>query len=510
MEHTEFDQISRNLYALVDINPFLAIGQARLLEDDANSRALKACIFVDAGEKLKDRACIEDGIKIFEEMLELYQDVVDFKYNLANGYSCAAKATAMQGSHWYLCTHVYRFKARALYSAVTKSNEVDFSLKSQAYTNMANLLLSSFRWAEAFDLYELALWFDSKNAVASYQSIVALRRLHFQNIVDDELLIDKMNILAQHIHENIDSVREYAGPKAEQSIFEDIQKICNPSKPLKNKNKPQRTQYERFVLKHNLALSPAAHISSHLSDKWDELHINKIILPLDHGYSVPEIFAMLNTMKSDYILARKLLFDVLEGPDIKDTGTYIDTLDYALYGASHSLLCLCQRSALDILDKISVASLIYLGEKNVRNVSFRGAWYINPKEIDIEKKKYKQVVSNEVDLLNEGLIALIEMASDLLISGGYLVEKQDARNYSTHKFTILHDMGSMPLSPSGSVGHYRYNEFRNETLETLKLVRSALIYFVQMISFSEKIKESKTESPLGLMTLYSHDYIRGS
>lgn len=109
--------------------------------------------------------------------------------------------------------------------------------------------------------------------------------------------------------------------------------------------------------------------------------ISSVVTPVEI-VDAPAIFRMLNLLKADYLVARRLAFNAERmldeapyGQHHDDPGRYIDTLDHALYGEPAGMLILAQRSALDTLDKIAVAvnDHLNLGD-DPRKVNFRDFW----------------------------------------------------------------------------------------------------------------------------------------
>ena len=82
---------------------------------------------------------------------------------------------------------------------------------------------------------------------------------------------------------------------------------------------------------------------------------------------------MFNVMKADFLTARLLAYRALYG-ETPDSGTYADTLDYAQYGTSQSLLTIAQRTCIDVLDKIALATSEYF-ELAGRFIYFSNRWY---------------------------------------------------------------------------------------------------------------------------------------
>ena len=83
------------------------------------------------------------------------------------------------------------------------------------------------------------------------------------------------------------------------------------------------------------------------------------------------------------------------------------------------------------------------------------------------------------------------------------------RNSSTHRFTVLHDIGREPAPDSSAIEHKNLDEFKQLTLASLRLARSALFYFVDFIVFSEDHRENEPSGFLASFEVPDHDYIRG-
>lgn len=210
-------------------------------------------------------------------------------------------------------------------------------------------------------------------------------------------------------------------------------------------------------------------------------------------------------MKSDYILARWLAYEAMNA-DIPDTGYYSDTLDYGNYGTKYSLLTLAQRSAIDILDKIAVSTLEYLEMGGAKKAHFKSAWYNEGDEGFTWKPKIRDSIFEG----NTALIALTEISKDFSEKDGFLRSISFLRNASTHRFVILHDMGGHSIArESKTVEHYPIEEFIDNLVDTLRVVRSSLLYFVEFIAINEVIKNHKNPGLVGQLDVPSHHYIRG-
>ncbi|MFD2205947.1 LA2681 family HEPN domain-containing protein [Kiloniella antarctica] len=496
--------ISEELSKLLDDDPEKAIDEALKLSGNIKVELLKAAIFVDAGGMLKNFDVVLKGVEIYRNAVDKFKGNSELKYNLANGLHSLASSTEYNGFVWYSETEDYRSEARKYFYVAANDDQSSFDLKSQSNTNLGNLLWSSYRWVEAYDFYTLALTENPKNGVASSGALKMLRYALSQDLGDYNLIIKEIEYLAFNVNQNLETIYSYSGGYGVKGITDEIKDIpCTE----KSESTIEGDEYERFVILNNLTLSATIHSHHHESKYWDNISISSVTTDVDSSSSVPEIFAMINLLKSDYILSRQLLFYASNQVFI-ETGNYNDTLDYACYGVNESALTLAQRSALDVLDKVAVATLSYLGIGGAKRASVREFWLKKQRGKDVEEE-FKPKISQEIENGNTALLALTEVSKDLSNINGYLFEKQASRNSSTHRFTVLHDLGELPESQAGCLEHFDYEVFLTESLRTLKLARSAVIYFVQMVSIREK-RLAKQRSGIAIpLIVPSHEEIRG-
>jgi len=93
-------------------------------------------------------------------------------------------------------------------------------------------------------------------------------------------------------------------------------------------------------------------------------------------------------------------------------------------------------------------------------------------------------------------------------AGGFLQQKRAMRNSSTHRFTILHDLGESANRESRYIDHYSLDEFIDQLIETLQLTRAVLLYFVEMVSLNEHLTHEDGTFK-GQLFVPDHDWIRG-
>lgn len=179
----------------------------------------------------------------------------------------------------------------------------------------------------------------------------------------------------------------------------------------------------------------------------------------------------------------------------------MDTLDYALYGVEQSMLVLAQRAALDILDRVAVCMNDYLGiGGKPSDIYFRTFWRENG-----GVGNWCSSLQAELTEGNPGLIALGELASDLC-EGSFLSPKRDLRNISTHRFCVLHDIGVVPSRVTPAVEHFDIQLFFMQTVESLQIVRSAILYLLDSIAWHEARRSPNVLA--GRIVVLPHHYVR--
>jgi tetratricopeptide (TPR) repeat protein len=501
-----FNQERMRLQSLMDNNPAKAIEEARSIPSDTPVRgvlytSLKAGVLIDAGSSVKDKQAIREGIDLFRKLLAMHPKQSSFHYNLGNGLAALADQNPNQASTWYLETAKIRRKAREHLQKAISSRD-NSPVLSTAFANLGNALLRAHRWAEAYDAYTSALKNDPTNTVASTGAARVLLRCVRRGMGNRSIL---QSIAVRHLKTaklHPQRLAELAGMKAQRELEHLLQMKLPDSEPpdLKDAN-----DYEKFVARHRLALSPTIDGLDCSLKRWDSLRFNSLTESAGASSGVPPLFAMMNVMKSDFLAARYLAYQALTAK-FPESGLYTDTLDYAVYGIVPSLLSLAQRACIDVLDKIASATTEYFGiPGNVKVVYFWSRWFDNPREAP--PFVWHPSLRPHIDNGNTAIIALADISFDT-DEGGFLVRKKAFRHSSTHRFTVLHDMGCQPSRESAQIEHCEIEEFKDQLIESLQLARAAVLYFVEMVSIAEKSRAAGI-GKVGKITVPSHHYIRG-
>lgn len=227
-----------------------------------------------------------------------------------------------------------------------------------------------------------------------------------------------------------------------------------------------------------LALSPAVEGLGTDELRWDSATI-EVLYGENVEEMTPPILGAMNVLKSDFLVSRRLAFEaIMQFTDdltqpVDDSGYYVETLDYSLYGVQYSKLLLAQRSALDVLDKTAVVANEHFGVGDVpKRVAFRGFWTTKTGEL-----REPLLKGPGRSLPN---LALAELASDMATTGMYAAS-QALRNAGTHR--IVH---AALLSPTGVTEDSRSRidllELVDSTVLALQVTRSAYLYLIDLVA----------------------------
>lgn len=515
-----FEKIDK-LDKLRNEDPRAAISYLSELGSSFEEKVASAVVLVDCGSALNDVTSVSRGVEVFEQLRHDAKIDPSLSYNLANGLQVRSRlghgpVTPVAGQAFE-----DRFQARVHFGSVMRNSRASAELRSQALTNIGNLLFDTFRWVEGIDCFQEAQKILPRNSVASYQEMrrsMCLASLFFkqprkyQTYCHLDALCGRIKHLSGVVSANYDAVVEFAG---EDALAKVISAVEDAAKLELVGKESIDNPYFAFIDANGLALSLHCSSEEYQSGHFDLLTIPAIQGKISDKHQVPEIYAMINVMKSDFAFARQIFFDVREHEDCTpfgETASYEDTLDYAVYGVRYSALTSAQRIAFDILDKIAVALACYLGVKSADRASFSNLWGKNGRGGIFT---LNEEIASSFQSGNQGLIALYNIFHDISKDNsrghGFMEAHKSYRNCSTHRFSVLHDeMISDDYSSSTmAVDHIHLQRFESLTFDSLKLARAALFYFVDMINFSEEARRTDWEGSVLSSVVPKHSFIRG-
>lgn len=377
-------------------------------------------------------------------------------------------------------------EARAMLFQISEAENAQGRTRSAACCNLANALDTSGRWAEAYDWYLRALEIapDNGNAAGNLAQLLQFRI---------ESGIGQTGHLAT-VYDHYLSLAQAAREGTIRFAGDDVADRWDSLRPTGSlghfAHGPGDDPYHQWVAQHRLALSPAVEGLGTDDSRWDTATISTIFSSVDDP-STPAILGEMNVLKADFLVSRRLAFDAvtdiaeheLAQPE-SDTGYYVDTLDFALYGTPYSMLLLAQRSTLDVLDKTAVVANEHFecGDRPDR-ISFRKFWADNAGAL-------------RVDLVQgpgraRPVLALAELAVDMA-AGGMYADSQALRNAGTHRIVhaaLLDATGVTRLSRS-SIDVVKLIE---STLLALQVTRSAYLYLIDLVAMWNRPEDHAAE-----------------
>ncbi len=501
-------------------DPAAALERLDELGDSPEEAFASAAILIDCGGHLGRFEAVNKGVEILEGLLDIAKPDPGLVYNLANGLQTRARLTYGPPSPFCGQTFEDHFQARIRFGQSVHSKETTLDLKSQALTNVGMLLRDTSRWIEALDCFQEAQRVYPKNAVAAHQEMYLLMSLAqlfqseseaYQCYVHLPTMLERIRQLSEKIAQNYDTLVAFSS-KASLPFVQHL--VAQAATIPPNLQTTIDTPYFRFIADHSLSLYLHCSTNGYASGLFDVLTIPTITKTLDDERGVPEIYTMLNVIKADFAFARQVFFDVREDDTdtpYLETTTHADTLDYAVYGVRYSALTSAQRIAFDILDKIAVAIACYLNMPKAHATSFAKVW---GRRVKGGEFRFHEEIALCLSTGNFGLIALHnifhDMSNDENRGQGIMEVHKSYRNASTHRFTVLHDFGRHERkSASLAVDHQDIIEFERLTLDSLKLARAVIFYFVDMVMFAEDRIPRHDDGIVVPMAVPDHGYIRG-
>jgi hypothetical protein len=359
----------------------------------------------------------------------------------------------------------------------------------QQLCNLGNTFDHSARWIEAYDAYAGALKADPTNGNAAGNAAVLVQGA-IQAGWDFEghmcSLYDHYLAMAKGLRER---TVEVAGEHAAQRF--DEMELLGSHAPLRVDPAPD-DPYQQWVVEHRLALIAGLEGigSPEVEGRWDSISLRQVIQPIDED-GAPTILSMLNVLKADYLVARRLGFEALEALDHtdgwaqhpSDPGLYVETLDYAVVGEASAKLVLAHRAALDVLDKVAVALNEHLDIGVApEKVNFRKFWFEPARRPENQYDQLRGALLAH-PCIASGLLAMAELAYDMAEDGIY-AEAQQVRNAGTHRFVLLHN-GVVEVPSTGTMKSLPVWEMQTTMLEALSVARAAYIYLVAILSVYE-------------------------
>ena len=477
---------------------------------ELNVRHLRACVYTDAGIRLKNLALVQEGVRIWGAMEP--HDSVTISYNLASAqlhlWQLAVEQAGL-GDAW-LNKRSHLHEARRLFNFVAQHKDADIELRLKALTDYGNSFDIVGRYLDALDCYQRSLKLDSSFGMAAGNrgitllNVAALMGGHESHVLLqattdlDTAISDQDRVLRCGGQSALETFRRHRSGFA---VAGDLHHgAADPSPQLGD-------PHLDWCLRNQLFLHISPDCIRAGSETLDAVTFRNFRLSLaddavlDHANEIVDAF---NTIKQDYTVARYLVWlaAVEDSPIQRQAKTvtrrtsFWDTLNYAYWGVRPGIGIQGLKVALDTLDTIAAFVHLYLRSgRGVRDIEFRTLPYANR-----SKKKLAPSLAEALKRpeQNRGLAALFDLSAELdEQSTSPLRRLVQRRHAATHRFFSVHIEG-VPDS-SDWIERLSWPELLEESLESLRITRRAILYLAQMIHIHEKATDVP-DSP-GSMTM---------
>ena len=479
-------------------------------DQDLNVKHLCACTYTDAGFRLKNVALLERAVRVWRDLGPHTSPSI--LYNLASAqlylWQLAVEQNGL-GDAW-LNKRSNLHEARRLFNLVAQDKDADTELRLKALTDCGNSFDIVGRYLDALDCYERALKLDSSFGMASGNRGITLLNVaplmggHESHVLLqasaelDTAISDQERVLRCGGQSALDTFKRR---RAALSVSEDLHHSApEPSPQLGD-------PHLDWCLRNQLFLHISLDCITAGSETLDAVTFRNFRLSLADDAVLDranEIIDAFNTIKQDYIAARYLVWlaaaedSPIQGQakTITRRTSFWDTLNYADWGVRPGIGVQALKVALDTLDTIAVfVHLYFRSGRGMRDIDLRTLPYT-----DRSKKKLAPPLAEVLKPpeQNRGLAALFDFSAELdEQSKSSLRALVQRRHAATHRFFAVHNEGA-PHS-SDWTEHVSWPDLVQESLESLRITRGAILYLAQMIHIHEKATQVP-DSP-GSLTL---------
>lgn len=372
-------------------------------------------------------------------------------------------------------------------------------------TNLANALNHIGRFVEAIELWDSTIKQNPKFAMAIGNRAQAyFQYAHYVNNPElrNYMLKASFQGFKTALHLGVEdhaqaSMAQWIDKLSKMAPWDNI----DPSLPIINTTGSDiEADYREWCSINRLTLNSSNDLSEPKKGFYDDLVLPAITLPIKNSSPLlPDPYPIFNQLKQEYVSARYLIFEAIRDNKhdlhFSDRGVVLfDALDYRLYRFWVEKLKMAFLSAHAIFDKIAYLINEY--------------WQLGlpPKRIDFHKVWH---VKGKMELLEK-----FSSSSNWPLRGLYWVSKDlyhqssptrsinpeaktlhDIRNHIAHKYLKVHDhllsySNDTPnIHPNDHFYPITSSQFVAQTINLLKLTRSALIYLSAAIKDEEHHKK---------------------
>lgn len=457
-------------------------------KDDSLLLAVIAGSYIDVGNEAFDFESVNKGINLIIDNKEILKNNVtedSIDYYLGNGYHALYKIALHHNTEHFPPTpksvNDSLFEAKQHYLKAFKSidlhNLSDYSI--QILTNLGNNLNHTGRIVEALQFFDMVLKYNPDFPQAIFSKANGLIYMMgitkcpltislFSEIFRLFKIVDEKQINGNEIKIAIKQGLKKSFEFLEETNF-DFSKI-NEELILSEIEYQSHNDEVKFYLDNFLNLSEHGLYCKCNGAKIDDLSIS---YQETYDIKIIQLEILINRIKSEFSLSRKLLFEYFT----------IKTIDYIAYsesnrdiinGINHEKLRTSFRLCFGIFDKIAegICSLFNLEIKDGESIYFENFWN-NPKT---HQDRWDKINS----IKNIHLTALYSIACDLNKSNGEFGFYKRWRNRLEHGvFSITNQVRSDAVINEKLLSeNVVESDFENNALHLLQLTRATIFSFV--------------------------------
>lgn len=459
---------------------------------------------IDIGSFSNVKNIAEEGLNIFinnkNEFLTIMKESL-YYYNLANGMSAVLDFNPNDNAD--IDSFIKLNDVKNNYWKAFKLSQEDGWVPPDLIVNLANVLKKQYRISESMDYYEQAISIDNSIPQAWVNRSEALELLNelsttytykmIKEVIRGYECAIKSGKCFPSWKVALQRKIKYNESILSESCVYGIEDISTDER-LTQEEYDTLSNYQRFCIDNNLMLSDHSLYCNCYASSKDNITIATTEEGVFGDFIVP-MEMVLNRLKAEYSLARKMFFEYKVDSEFFDEDSevcYSELYNGEILYENVEKLRVAFRACFGILDKIAVALCQLFDLKPDRvHIYFHNFWRISD-----EKRKLK---INKIN--NKGLLGLFSIAMDLNDKNGELAFFKEWRNDLEHKLLVIHEK-DMLVDLYNSYGFFdevRFIEkekFEKQLLQLMKIVRSAVILFV----FTIRI-EGKKSIPKDMLTI---------
>lgn len=449
---------------------------------------------IDIGSFSNIKSIAEEGLSLFvnnkDDILTIMTKS-SYYYNVANGMGAVLDFNPHGDAD--IDNFIKLNEVKNNYWKSYKFSREDGGAHPELMVNLANALKRQYRISESMDYYEQAIsnddsipqaWVNRSEALEllnelsttyTYKMIREVIRGYECAIKTGKCIPAWIATYQRKIKYNEDILSE--------SYIDTVEDI-NTDERLTREEYDALSHYQRFCIDNNLMLSDHSLYCNCYASSKDNITIATSEKGVFGDFIVP-MEMVLNRLKAEYSLARKMFFEYKVGSELFDEDSeayYSELYNGEILYENVEKLRIAFRSCFGVLDKIAVALCKLFDLKPDRgHIYFHNFWQIRD-----EKRKDKL---NKIN--NKGLFGLFSIAMDLNDKNGELAFFRDWRNDLEHKLLVIHEEGMLAdlynsYNFFDEVKFIEKEKFEQHLLQLMKIVKSAIILFVFTIRIEGK------------------------